>query len=193
VQVVGSILAFHGIGGLLDNREQLIDTMTDDSTDWSGLIGMMVTETAEAHKRAEEAAEKAAEKAAAPDDTPEPAVPGDPDPATVQPFVASFGSKDTPALATPPDPATGAGGDPATPADPAGQRVGEWTASQLVSLMLCSGVQSPVDFGITENSNYQARKLAKALRAHRDRRFGDHTLRMRILHGKTLWSLEGMA
>jgi len=58
--------------------------------------------------------------------------------------------------------------------------------------MFCSGVQSPVDFGTTENTIYMARKLAKALRAHRDRRFDKHTLRMRILHGKALWSLEKM-
>jgi len=179
IGIVGSILAFHGIGGLLDNRKQLTDYMTDDSTDWGGLIAMMVTETAEAKKRAAEAEGRGS----AADDTPEMDVTGDP------PIVApaSTGAD----LATAPPPATGGGGVPATSADPAKQQVGEWTASQLVSLMHCSGVQSPVDFGTTENTIYMARKLAKALRAHRDRRFGDHTLRMRI-HGTALWSLEKM-
>jgi len=175
VSVVGSILAFHDITGLLTNRESLIDTMTDDATDWSGLIGVMVTEAALAHERAEEAAEKARKakegREPAPDDTFEPGVPGDPAP-------ADWGSGNT--------------ADPATPGDPAGQQVDEWSASELVKLMHREEVQSPVDFGTTENTTYQARKLGKALRAHRDRRFDQYTLRMRI-HGKALWRLEKMA
>ena len=41
VSIVGSILAHHGVTELLGNREGLIDYMSDETSQWAGLIGLM--------------------------------------------------------------------------------------------------------------------------------------------------------
>ena len=158
VGIVGSILAFHGIGGLLTNRDSLIDTMTDEAMDWGGLIGMMATMTAEATGTARQRAEN-------PTAGREPGVPGDPG----LPAAAAAPELEVDPLAT------------------------EWTALQLVNAMIRHAVVPPVDLGpCTALAQGQAHKLAKALRAHRDRRFGDAVLRHRTLHGKAVWRLDGV-
>ncbi len=69
-----------------------------------------------------------------------------------------------------------------------------WTAAELVTLLNATDVDPPVDlgFGTTVNPATQARRLGTALRAHRDRRFGDYVLRMRTVRGAVLWSVEAV-
>ncbi len=116
VSVLGSILAYHSIGGLLSNQDDLIDTLDEEGSAWSGLITMMSA-------------------------TPE----------------------------------------------------REWGAVELVGALMDNQIAAPVDLIGVGGAHYQGRKLGAAMRAHRDRRFGDHLLRMRTLHGITTWRLERAA
>jgi len=160
VRIVGSILAFHGIGGLLTNRKALTDTMTDESADWNGLITMMAEMTADARA----AGRKQLETGAAF----EPGVPGDPAPERT-------------------------GTSTTTGAAIADTR-SEWSALELIGAMSAHSVVPPVDLGARTDMSphYQARRLGKGLREHRDRRFGDHVLRFRTLHGSVVWRLDGI-
>ena len=171
VRVVGSILAFHGIDGLLTKQKELTDQLTDDASEWDGLITMMAEMTKEAEARA--AGKKKAEASAA----------GKKQPETAAPFEAGV-----PGDPSPEDTGNTAAAD--TDAAVADGTQTEWSALELVAAMTLHNVVPPVYLGRHDNApTAQARMLGKALRAHRDGRFGDHVLRGRI-HGRPLWSLD---
>jgi len=66
-----------------------------------------------------------------------------------------------------------------------------WSASELVTWLNANDVDPPVDLG-TVSPAAQARRLGTALRAHRDRRFRNHILRMRSKDGTVRWWLEAV-
>jgi len=183
VRVVGSILAFHGIGGLLTKQRELTDQLTDDGSEWDGFIKMMAKMTTEAR----EAIKKKAEAIAAGKKRPEtraafePGVSGDPTPAEMPIHPAGTATGTT----------TDADDAAAVDAAAAVAIKTEWSALELIGAMaLHDDVVPPVYLGRHDIApRAQARMLGKALREHRDGRFGDYVLRGRI-HGSALWSLD---
>ena len=168
VRVVGSILAYHGIGALLTKQNELTDQLTDDESDWDGFIKLMAKMTKEA-REARAAGKKQPEAHAAF----EAGVPGDPTPEDTGNTAAAD---------------TGTGTDTDTAVAPATKT--EWSALQLIGAMTLHNVVPPVYLGRHDNApTAQARMLGKALRERRDGRFGDWVLRGRI-HGSALWSLD---
>ena len=135
IRVIGSILAFHGIKGLLNNRDLLVDHLDDEASQWEGLIGLMANGGRLPGEIVEEA-------------------------------------------------------DGSTPsADPAARQTA-WTAAELVTILGITGVDPPVDLGVGASLSAQASRLGKALRSNRDRRFGDHILRVKTSKGQRRWTLD---
>ena len=177
VRVVGSILAFHGIGALLTQQKELTDQLTDDASEWDGFIKMMAKMTTEAREAIKEKAEARAAGKKQPEARAafEPGVTGDPTPAEMPIHPAGT--------------ATGTTTDADDAAAAAATKT-EWSALELIGAMAWHHVVPPVYLGRHDSApTSQARMLGKALREHRDGRFGDHVLRGRI-HGSALWSLD---
>ena len=187
VRVVGSFLAFHGIGGLLTKQRELTDQLTDDGSEWDGFIKMMAKMTTEAR----EAIKKKAEAIAAGKKKAEASAAGKKQPETAAAFEPGVTGDPTPAEMPihPAGTATGTTTDADDAAAAAATKT-EWSALELIGAMAWHHVVPPVYLGRHDSApTSQARMLGKALREHRDGRFGDHVLRGRI-HGSALWSLD---